>query len=227
MKAWCLFEQSGTFKNEFIKLDVEAYDCDIKNDFGQTDFQIDLFAEIKQKFERGGGTIFDKINSEDIVLAFFPCIRFEDQIAMGFRGDLFQQKKWSDKEKIAYAMKLETERSEMYQLFAKLTIIAIENNLQLILENPYSTQHYLTQYFPIKAKIIDKNRQENGDYYVKPTQYWFINCEPKKQMLFESIEFVEQHKITVAKGIKGQNITVSRSMIHPQYANRFIRQEIL
>lgn len=50
MKAHCLFEQSGTFKNEFKKLGIEAYDYDILNDYGQTDYVIDLFAEI------GGGT---------------------------------------------------------------------------------------------------------------------------------------------------------------------------
>ena len=46
MKAHCLFEQSGTFKNEFKKLGIEAFDYDILNEFGQTDYQIDLFAEI-------------------------------------------------------------------------------------------------------------------------------------------------------------------------------------
>lgn len=46
MKAHLLFEQSGTFKNEFKKLGIEAYDYDIANDFGETDFQVDLFNEI-------------------------------------------------------------------------------------------------------------------------------------------------------------------------------------
>ena len=46
MIAHCLFEQSGTFKNEFKKLGIEAYDYDILNEYGQTDYQIDLFAEI-------------------------------------------------------------------------------------------------------------------------------------------------------------------------------------
>ena len=50
MRAHCLFEQSGTFKNEFKKLGVEAYDYDILNDYGQTDYQVDLFEHI-----RGGG----------------------------------------------------------------------------------------------------------------------------------------------------------------------------
>lgn len=53
MKVHCLFEQSGTFKNEFKKLGYEAYDYDIQNDFGETDFQIDLFQEIVNGY-RGG-----------------------------------------------------------------------------------------------------------------------------------------------------------------------------
>lgn len=48
----CLFEQSGTFKNEFKKLGYEAYDYDILNDFGETDYQIDLFKEIEEAYER-------------------------------------------------------------------------------------------------------------------------------------------------------------------------------
>lgn len=46
-KAHLLFEQSGTFKNEFKKLEIEAYDYDILNDYGETDFQIDLYQEIR------------------------------------------------------------------------------------------------------------------------------------------------------------------------------------
>ena len=49
-KVYCLFEQSGTFKNEFLKLGINAYDYDIQNNFGQTDFQIDLFAEIEKAY---------------------------------------------------------------------------------------------------------------------------------------------------------------------------------
>ena len=47
MIAHCLFEQSGVFKNEFRKLGIEAYDYDILNEYGQTDYQLDLFAEIR------------------------------------------------------------------------------------------------------------------------------------------------------------------------------------
>lgn len=52
-KAHLLFEQSVTFKREFIKLGIPAFDYDIQNNFGETDYQIDLFAEIETAY--GGG----------------------------------------------------------------------------------------------------------------------------------------------------------------------------
>ena len=39
-KVHCFFEQSGTFKNEFIKLGYEAYD-----------YVIDLFVEIEKAYD--------------------------------------------------------------------------------------------------------------------------------------------------------------------------------
>ena len=53
MRFHCLFEQSGTFKNELKKLGYDAYAYDILNDFNQTDYQIDLFNEIQKAY--GGG----------------------------------------------------------------------------------------------------------------------------------------------------------------------------
>ena len=54
-KVHCFFEQSGTFKNEFIKLGIPAEDYDIQNNFGQTDHVMDLFGEIEKAYEGGGG----------------------------------------------------------------------------------------------------------------------------------------------------------------------------
>lgn len=48
----CLFEQSGTFKNEFKKMGYTAYDYDILNDFNETDYQIDLYQEIENAYSR-------------------------------------------------------------------------------------------------------------------------------------------------------------------------------
>lgn len=56
-KVHCLFEQSGTFKNEFRKLGYEAFDYDIQNNFGETDRVIDLFVEIETAYNGGGYNI--------------------------------------------------------------------------------------------------------------------------------------------------------------------------
>lgn len=59
-KVHCFFEQSGTFKKEFIKLGIPAEDYDIQNNFGETDHQVDLFQAIEDAYE-GKPSLFDNI----------------------------------------------------------------------------------------------------------------------------------------------------------------------
>lgn len=227
MKYHCFFEQSGTFKNEFKKLGCKAYDYDILNDFNETDCIIDLFKEIENAYENKK-SIFDNMSHEnDMILAFFPCIRFEDQIQMCFRGTAYQCKNMTDEEKLEYDLKLHDELSNLYNLITKLAIVCLRKKIPLIIENPYSTTHYLVKYWALPYTILDDDRSKNGDYYKKPTQYWFINCKPKYNFIFEPLEFVKRKSITKQKNENGINKTVMRSMIHPQYANRFIREFIL
>ena len=67
----CFFEQSGTFKNEFIKLGIPAEDYDIQNNFGQTDHQIDLFQAIEDAYD-GKPTVFDNIRGGGFDNGVFP-----------------------------------------------------------------------------------------------------------------------------------------------------------
>jgi hypothetical protein len=217
----CFFEQSGTFKNEFKKLGYEAYDYDIQNEFNQTDYFIDLFKEIKKGYNNEP-SIFDNITKNDYILAFFPCIRFEDQIQMAFRGTQYQMKKWSNEQKLEYDLKLHKELSQMYELVTKLAIVCIRKNIPLIIENPYSTTHYLTKYWAIPSTVIDKDRTVRGDYYEKPTQYWFINCKPKYNMILEAYTWNKKKKTISTTSNKTE-----RSLIAPEYANRFIREFII
>lgn len=226
MKVHCLFEQSGTFKNEFKKLGYDAYDYDILNDYGETDYQVDLFKEIEGGYN-GKPSIFDNMTSEDIILAFFPCTRFEDQILLHFRGDVYQMKNYCDLQKLERDLQLHKELSRNYELITKLAIVVIKKGLKMVFENPYSEQHYLTRYWCLKPSVIDKDRTLNGDYYNKPTQYWFIGFEPKFNLVFEPIDYVEKRTINYVKTKDGKNKTVRRSEIHPQYANRFIRQYLI
>lgn len=59
-KVHCFFEQSGTFKNEFIKLGIPAEDYDIQNNFGETDHVVDLFTAIEDAYD-GKPSLFDQI----------------------------------------------------------------------------------------------------------------------------------------------------------------------
>lgn len=225
-KAHCLFEQSGTFKNEFIKLGIPAEDYDIQNAFSQTDNVIDLYGQIGGAYD-GDPSIFDNMTSDDIVMAFFPCIRFENQILLWFRGEAIQQKKLNDIEKLEKDIELHRELHENYELISKLAIICLRKNLRLIIENPYSEQHHLTRYWCLRPAIIDKDRTERGDSFTKPTQYWFLNCKAENNVIFEPLDYVEH--ISLKKDTWGTSAKAKaeRSMIQPQYANRFIREFIL
>jgi hypothetical protein len=222
----CLFEQSGTFKNEFIKLGHNAYDYDILNDFNETDYEIDLFQEILNEYD-GKESIFTKMNKDiDTIIAFFPCIRFEDQILLSFRGEAFNKRKWNNMQKLEDNLKLHKELHDLYNLITKLAIICIRKGISLIIENPYTTQHYLYRYWCIKPKLIDKDRRIDGDYFKKPTQYFFINREPSNNFIFEPQKIVEQKVIAKINGFSKEG-KVERSLISKEYANRFIREFIL
>ena len=234
MRFHCFFEQSGTFKNEFKKLGYEAYDYDILNDFGKTDFQMDLFQSINDAYD-GKPSLFDSIGENDQIIAFFPCVRFSNQIYMHFQGNMKSIKDWSIEKKLKYDMKLHTELHELYMLVSKLVCVCVWNNIPLIIENPYSQEHYLTRYWAVKPKVIDDDRRNRGDYFKKPTQYWFVNREPSNNFIFEPMP---QNSIGCNDAIRLMNkeswektgaktVKVARSMIHPDYANRFIREFII
>lgn len=59
-KVHCFFEQSGTFKNEFIRLGIPAEDYDIQDHFGETNHVVDLFHEIEEAWENRP-SLFDTI----------------------------------------------------------------------------------------------------------------------------------------------------------------------
>lgn len=225
-KVHCLFEQSGTFKNEFKKLGIDAEDYDILNDFGETDHIVDLFGQIRGGY-CGKPSIFDTFSKDDLIVAFFPCTRFEAKIPLGFRGEMAQQKNWDDLKKLKYSMKLHDELHELYELISMMVCVCIEKGLRIVIENPYTQPHYLTTYWCIKPTLIDRDRSLNGDYYKKPTQYWFVNCEPETNFIFEPIENVETYVVDGKRNRDDISKKVERSLMHPQYANRFIRQKII
>ena len=227
-KAHCLFEQSGIFKNEFIKLGISAEDYDIRNDFGQTDNVIDLFNEIHRGGGQGEPCIFDDFTEDDIVLAFFPCTLFQENNVLLFNGHASQFKNYTDEQKLRYVIDRHKQLNEMYTLLSELCLIALERGLKLVVENPAMPPHYLNLYWPMEPSLIDKDRRDDGDYYKKPTQYWFFNCKPKSNLVFEPLQDTGKTWIVnKQKSSDGISRQVKRSMIHPQYARRFIMRYLL
>lgn len=181
MIVHCLFEQSGTFKNAFKKYGIEAYDYDIQNEFNETDYVADIFKEIEGGYQ-GEPSLFDKIGPDDLIFAFFPCTYFSDQSPRHLCCTAYQYKNYTIEQKCEVSMKRHKQLSLFYEMLNKFVIVCQRKHLRLIIENPLSTSgmHYLTHFWCIKPNVIDKDRTLNGDYYKKPTQYWFIGLQPKK-----------------------------------------------
>jgi len=122
-------------------------------------------------------------------------------------------------------IELAQERQHFFELLLKLVAIVSKKKLRLVIENPYSGESYLKDNFFLPS-IIDKNRMLRGDYFVKPTGYWFFGCTPtygfteqrdKKQRAITKISGSHQ------RGLCGEE----RSMISPDYARNFICDFIL
>ena len=227
-KVHCFFEQSGTFKNEFKKLGIPAFDYDIQDNFGQTDHTDDLFKAIEDAYD-GKPSLFDNIRvgqDGDLIMAFFPCIYFCENNELYFTGKHMNLSRLTTEEKIEAILHRSRNRQFMYELCLKLFCVCDVRNIRLIVENPYSYAHYLVNNFPYRAVLIDKNRSLRGDFYKKPTQYFFLNCEPTYGKSFQKPS-IHKHIASGKPGIQGGICSEDRSMISPDYARNFICDFIL
>lgn len=205
---------------------IPAEDYDIQNNFGETDHVTDLFHEIEDAYD-DRPSLFDNISKDDLIMAFFPCIHFCDAKTLYLRGVSVGQenKKLHDlmRQNIAFAQ----ERERFFYLLMEMVAVCSERGYRLIIENPYNSSGmtYLENNF-IRPTIIDKNRMLRGDYFVKPTGYWFVNCNPTDG-------FTEQRnkKQISVYGVKTRSAAgvcnVERSMISPDYARNFICDFVL
>ena len=224
-KVHCFFEQSGTFKNEFIKLGIPAEDYDIQDNFGQTDHYDDLFKAIEDAYE-GKESLFDNITKDDLIMAFFPCIYFSCLSQLGFTYACRNYRKMSQHKKTEVILKRSRDREMFYELIIKMFSVALERGIRMIVENPYSENHYLKGNFVLPPTFVDQNRMLRGDYFVKPTAYWFLNCEPTHGFT-EQCDKEKKQIIMCRKGKEAGICSEERSMISPDYARNFICDFIL
>ena len=219
-KVHCFFEQSGTFKNEFIKLGIPAEDYDIQNNFGETDNVTDLFKAIEDAYE-GKPSLFDKIGGGDLIFAFFPCIYFCATSQMAFSWGCINYRGLDVKQKTEKILERSANREYFFGLAIKMLCVAKERGIKLIMENPWAEQTFLKSNFILPPTLVDKNRMLRGDYYIKPTAYWFINCDPTHGCSFQK----DKEKKTIMKAKRGKEAGLcseERSLISPDYARNFI-----
>lgn len=87
-------------------------------------------------------------------------------------------------------------------------------------------QTFLKSGFLLPPAVIDNNRTLRGDYFVKPTAYWFINCEPTNGKSFQKPKEIKRlmwEQPSRQAGVCSEE----RSMISPEYARNFICDFIL
>lgn len=225
-KVHCFFEQSGTFKNEFIKLGIPAEDYDIQDNFGQTDNVIDLFGAIDDAYD-GNPSLFDNITPDDLIIAFYPCIYFCQMSQYMQSLNSINYRSLTEAQAIDKIIERQNKRNEYLVRLTKFVGVCLRRDLRMIFENPI-TGSFLNNYFLKPPTIKDNNRMTRGDYYKKPTGYWFWNCEPTYGMSVQNDK--EQKLIGQAESRWTQEAGLcseERSMISPDYARNFICDFIL
>ena len=241
-KVHCFFEQSGTFKNEFKELGYEAFDYDIQNNFGETDFVMDLFAEIEKGYA-DQPSIFDTIGKDDLILAFFPCIKFCNIAEYNQRSAQEAWRRHGMPIRRIYELlkKQSDERYFFYQKALKLYGCVEFRGLRMVMENPWHEMNYTNYFWFMKPQVIDTDRSRRGDWFVKPTAYWFVGCEPtfgfthqqtpKKDMKAVGMTSAWRNPDPNKKYAKGSSksglCSEERSMISPDYARNWICDFVL
>ena len=189
--------------------------------------------------------MFDRMTPDDLIIAFFPCIKFCNIAEYNQRSAQEHLRRIGKpiREIYEFLRKESSERYFMYQLCLKLHGVIEFNNLRMIMENPWHVANYTNLFWFKKVTLIDKDRTMRGDYFTKPTGYWFTNCEPTDGETFQPTpEYLKKWTgVGVWSGnpckhdkkniVKASNKTglcsEERSMISSDYARNFICDFIL
>lgn len=159
-------------------------------------------------------------------MAFFPCIYFSCLSQMSISWGCHNYVNMSYKEKTDAILDRSRNREHFFGLAAKMLCVAQEKGLRLIMENPWSMQHFLKSNFIMPPTMVDMDRSLRGDVFKKPTAYWFINCKPTNGLTIQKdkkIRLIQNSKPGAHAGICSED----RSMISPDYARNFICDFIL
>lgn len=160
-------------------------------------------------------------------MAFFPCIYFTGSTnPCYYTLENTNYRKLTNKQKFDSILERADNRNFFYKKLYKLCAIVHLRGLRMIIENPFSATHYLHNNFLCEPTFVDKDRTKRGDYFVKPTGYWFFGCKPTYGCSFQRPNKVL--RVWDAKSAPKSGLcSEERSMISPDYARNFICDFIL
>ena len=171
--------------------------------------------------------MFDTISKDDLIMAFFPCIYFT-----GFTNPRYftlennNYKGLTTQQKFDAMIERADNRNNFYKLLYKLVGIVIIRSFRMVVENPFSQTHYLHNNFLFEPTVVDKDRTRRGDYFTKPTGFWYFNCEPTYGFTYQR----PKKHLRIMESKSGEEAGIcseERSMISPDYAHNFICDFIL
>jgi len=158
-------------------------------------------------------------------MAFFPCIYFSAVSQMNFCFTAKNNRNRSAKERADSVIERSANRERFFRLLVQLVSVAEQRGLRLIIENPWSEQTFLKGNFVYPPTFVDNDRSLRGDYYKKPTAYWFIGCTKTDGETLQPRK--PKQIISVAPNGTPGICNEERSMISPDYARNFICDFIL
>ena len=163
----------------------------------------------------------------DLIMAFFPCIYFTGSTnPCYYTLENKNYQKMTTSQKIEAMLQRSKSRQYFYELIIKLVGVCLDRGFRIIIENPYSPLHYLCNNFFKAPDVFDRNRQRRGDYFKKPTGYWYFNCVPTIGYSYQNPK--EKRTVFSCRGAKDAGLcSEERSLISPDYARNFICDFIL
>ena len=170
--------------------------------------------------------MFDNMHPDDLIMAFFPCIYFSSLSQMEMSLTDVNKRKMPMEKRYAFVIDRSRKRQRFLELIIMLMGVCELRGLRLIVENPWAMQTYLKNGFIKSPALVDNDRTRRGDYFVKPTAYWFVNCEPTHGISLQKDK--QAVRVRDARPApKAGLCSEERSMISPDYARNFICDFIL
>ena len=140
---------------------------------------------------------------------------------MAFSFGYTNYRKLTTKQATDKILERSANREYFFRICVKMISVCKQKGIRLIMENPWSEQTFLKANFVMSPSVVDNNRMLRGDYFKKPTAYWFVNCEPTNGFTLQNDKEKRTILNTRMSG-KAGICSEERSMISPDYARNFI-----